>query len=131
MSNSVTEENEQLLLLDIIGFPSENILFNPLSKNLIYSLGSNIVSYNLITNTKTFVQYLPNEIILLKFLDKSQKILISIDNSPFPLLSIWEFPSFTKIYSKTIIISSDNNYNIPNIFLEQLYQEIYLIIIIL
>ena len=129
MSNSVTEENEQLLLLDILGFPSENILFNPLSKNLIYSLGSNIISYNLITNTKTFVQYLPNEIILLKFLDKSKKLLSTIDNSPFPLLCIWELPSFNKIYSKTITISSEKNYNLSNIFLEQIYQEVYLIII--
>ena len=129
MSNSVTEENEQLLLLDILGFPSEKLLFNPLSKNLIYSLGSNIISYNLITNSKTFVQYLSNEIILLKYLDESKKLLITIDNSAFPLLCIWELPSFNQIYSTNIIISSEKNFCLSNIFLEQIYQEIYLIII--
>ena len=58
MSNSVSDENDQLTLLDVLGFSSDQMLFNPLSKNLIYSLGSNIISYNFTTNSKTFVQYL-------------------------------------------------------------------------
>ena len=129
MSNSVTDENEQLVLLDILGFPSEQMLFNPLSKTVIYSLGSNIISYNLATNAKTFVQYLSHEIILLKFLDDSQNLLLTVDRSPYPLVCIWELPSFTQIYSQEINTPSQNNYSISNIFLEQIYQEIYLIIL--
>ena len=129
MSNSVTNETEQLILLDVLGFPSDQILFNPISKNIIYSLGSNIISYNLTSNSKTFVQYLSNEIILLKYLDESQNYLLTIDNSQSPLLCIWELPSFTQIFSTEIIIPSQNDYSISNIFLEKLYEEINLILI--
>ena len=129
MSNSVTDENEELTLLDVIGFPSNQILFNPISKNIIYSLGSNIISYNLISNSKTFVQYLSNKILLLKFLDESQNYLLTIDDSPSPLLCIWELPSFTKIYSTEIMIPSPNGYTISNIYLQKIYEEIYLILI--
>ena len=129
MSNSVTEENDQLTLLDVLGFPSDQMLFNPLSKNLIYSLGSNVISYNFTTNSKTFVQYLPTEIKLLKFLDNSQNFLLTIDNSPSPLLCIWELPSFTQIYSTEIIIPSQNTFSMSNIFFEKLYEELFLIVI--
>ena len=129
MSNSVTDENEKLTLLDILGFPSEQMIFNPISRNLIYSFGSNIISYNFITNSKTFVQYLPNKIILLKYLDQSQNILLTIDNSPSPILSIWELPSFTQIYTTEITFSSKPNCDISNIFLEKLYDELFLILV--
>ena len=129
MSHAVTEEEAQLTLLDIIGFPSEQMLFSSFSKTLIYSLGSNIVYYNLSTNSKTFVQYLTNEIILLKFLDDQEKYLVTIDRSPFPLLCIWELPSFTQIYNQEITIPSHESFSISNIFIEQIYQEIYLIVI--
>ena len=129
MSHAVTEEEAQLTLLDIIGFPSEQMLFSSFSKTLIYSLGSNIVYYNLSTNSKTFVQYLTNEIILLKFLDDQDKYLVTIDRSPFPLLCIWELPSFTQIYNQEITIPSHESFSISNIFIEQIYQEIYLIVI--
>ena len=129
MSNSVTEENDQLTLLDVLGFPSDQMLFNPLSNNLIYSLGSNIISYNFTTNSKTFVQYLPNEIKLLKFIDNSLNFLLTIDNSPSPLLCIWELPSFTQIYSTEIVIPSQNTFVMSNIFFEKLYEELFLIII--
>jgi hypothetical protein len=81
MSFSVTQEEEesQLTLLDVLGFPSEHMLFSPITKTLIYTLGSNIIHYNLATNSKTFIQYLSNEILLIKFLDKQQKLLVTID----------------------------------------------------
>ena len=129
MSNSVTDENEQLSLLDILGFPSNQMLFNPLSKSIIYSLGSNIISYNLISNSKTFVQYLTSEIILLKFLDESTNILLTIDNSSLPLLCLWELPLFRQIYFREINIASQNSFSISNIFFEKIYQDIYFIII--
>jgi len=129
MSHTVTEEDSPLTLLDIIGFPSEQMLFSSFSKTLIYSLGSNIIYYNLSTNSKTFVQYLSSEILLLKFLDDQEKYLVTIDRSPFPLLCIWELPSFAQIYSQEITIPSYETFSISNIFLEQIYQEIYLIVI--
>ena len=129
MSNIYNSETNQLTLLDVLGFPSDQMLFNFQSKSLIYSLGSNIISYNLSTNSKTFVQYLSHEIILLKFLDSQEKLLISIDNSLSPMLCIWEFPTFDQVYQTEILITSQKDFYISNIFLEQMYQDIYLICI--
>jgi len=131
MSFSVTQEEEesQLTLLDVLGFPSEHMLFSSISKTLIYTLGSNIIHYNLATNSKTFIQYLSNEILLLKYLDKQEKLLLTIDKSPSPLVCIWELPSYTQIYTQGIKISPHNKFSIANIFLEQINPEIYLILI--
>ena len=131
MSFSVTQEEEesQLTLLDVLGFPSEHMLFSPITKTLIYTLGSNIIHYNLATNSKTFIQYLSNEILLIKFLDKQQKLLVTIDKSPSPLVCIWELPSYSQIYTQGIKISPHNKFSISNIFLEQISIDIYLIII--
>lgn len=131
MSFSVTQEEEesQLSLLDVLGFPSDHMLFSPITKTLIYTLGSNIIHYNLSINSKTFIQYLSNEILLLKFLDKQQKLLLTIDKSPSPLVCIWELPSYTQIYTQGIKISPQNKFSISNIFLEQIIQDIYLIVI--
>ena len=129
MSNIFNLESNQLTLLDVLGFPSSQMLFNFQSKSLIYSLGPNIISYNLTTNSKTFVQYLTHEIVLLKFLDPQEKLLISIDNSLSPLLCIWELPHFDQIYQNEILITSEKDFYISNIFLEQMYQDIYLICI--
>ena len=129
MSNNSDTENNQLTLLDVLGFPSEPMLFNFNSKSLIYSIGSNIIQYNLATNSKTFVQYLSHEIILLKFLDKQEKLLVTIDNSLAPVICIWELPHFEQIFFKEIVLSSEKNFTISNIFFEQIYQDIYLICI--
>ena len=129
MSKNSDTENNQLTLLDVLGFPSEPMLFNFNSKSLIYSIGSNIIQYNLATNSKTFVQYLSHEIILLKFLDKQEKLLVTIDNSPAPVICIWELPHFEQIFFKEIVLSSEKNFTISNIFFEQIYQDIYLICI--
>ena len=129
MSNISNIETNQLTLLDVLGFPSEQMLFSSQSKSLIYSLGSNLISFNLSTNSKTFVQYLSHEIILLKFLDDQEKLLISIDNSLSPIICIWELPHFGQLFMKEILISSEKNFSISNIFLEQMYPEVYLICI--
>ena len=129
MSNNTNIESNQLTLLDVLGFPSDQMLFSFQSKSLIYSLGSNLIHFNLTTNSKTFVQYLSHEIILLKFLDEQEKLLISIDNSLSPVLCIWELPHFGQIFMKEILISSEKNFSISNIFLEQMYPEVYLICI--
>ena len=129
MSNISQIESNQLTLLDVVGFPSEQMLFTFQSKSLIYSLGSNLIYYNLATNSKTFVQYLSHEIILLKFLDDQEKILVSIDNSLSPVICIWELPHFGQIFTKEIVISCEKNFSISNIFLEQMYPDVYLICI--
>ena len=129
MSNISKIESNQLTLLDILGFPSEQMLFNFQSKSLIYSLGSNLIYFNLETNSKTFVQYLSHEIILLKFLDEQEKLLISIDNSLSPVMCIWELPHFGQIFTHEILISSEKNFSISNIFLEQMFPEVYILCI--
>ena len=129
MSNISNIDSNQLTLLDVLGFPSSQMLFNFQSKSIIYSLGSNIISYDLTTNSKTFVQYLSHEIVLLKFLDPQEKLLISIDNSLSPMLCIWELPHFEQIYQSEILITSEKDFYISNIYLEQMYQDVYLICI--
>ena len=129
MSNNNQQDSNQLTLLDILGFPSDQMLFSFQSKSLIYSLGSSIIHFNLSTNSKTFVQYLSNEIILLKYLDEQEKLLISIDNSLSPVICIWELPHFDQLYLKEIILSSEKNFFISNIFLEQMYPDVYLMCI--
>ena len=52
MSNDSTIESNQLTLLDVLGFPSDQMLFSFQTKSLIYSLGSNLIHYNLSTNSK-------------------------------------------------------------------------------
>ena len=129
MSNNSNEESNQLTLVDILGFPSDQMLFSFNSKSLLYSLGSNLIHYNISTDSKTFVQYLLHDIILLKFLDEQEKLLITIDNSLSPMLCIWELPHFEQLYMKEILLSSEKKFSISNIFLEQMYPEIYLICI--
>ena len=51
MSDNSQNESDQLTLLDVLGFPSDQMLFSFQSKSLIYSLGSNIIYYNLATNS--------------------------------------------------------------------------------
>ena len=89
------EENKQLQLLDVLGIPLNsdnytncNILFSHKEKSLIYSLGSNIIYYNLKKDSKTFLQYFSSNIALLKFINDSENILLIITNSSFPILSI-------------------------------------------
>ena len=57
------EENKHLQLLDVLGIPSIpkdntpfNILFSHKEKTLTYSLGSNIIHYNLKKDSKTFLK---------------------------------------------------------------------------
>ena len=56
------EENKQLQLLDVLGisiklnhYNIQNIIFAHNEKSLIYSLGSNIIHYNLKKDSKTFL----------------------------------------------------------------------------
>ena len=121
------EENKQIQLLDVLGLPTNIILFSHKAKTLIYSLGSNIVHYNLKKDSKTFLQYLQNDIMVLKFLDETENQLLIIDKSSFPVLSIWELPSFLGIHFQEII--TQDRFEVSKIFFEQIDRETFLILI--
>ena len=128
------EENKQLQLLDVLGIPikinnynNQNIIFAHKEKSLIYSLGSNIIYYNLKKDSKTFLQYFSSDIALFKFIDTSENILLAITKSSFPILSIWQIPSFIGIFSEEII--TQDNFKVGDIFFEQINPITYLILI--
>ena len=130
------EENKQLQLLDVLGIPiyspnknnQGNIIFNHREKILIYTLGSNIIHYNIKKDSKTFLQYFSSNISYIKFINDLENILLIITNSSFPILSIWQIPSFRGLYSQEII--THQNFEVNNIFIEQLNPITYLILII-
>ena len=118
--------NNKLQLLDIIGTPSNNLLFSSLNDILIYSIGSTIIFYNLQKNTKTFLQYYyKNEITTLKFLDAKEQLILIIDKSS--LLSIWKMPFLEEIFSKEIF--PEKNFNFIDIYIEKLYSNLFILII--
>ena len=136
------EENKQLQLLDVLGIPltsnnnnntntnnnnNQNIIFAHKEKSLIYSLGSNIIHYNLKKDSKTFLQYFSSDISLFKFINDSENILLVITRSSFPILSIWQIPSFIGLYSEEIITQDD--FEVGDIFFEQINPINYLILI--
>ena len=112
------EENKHLQLIDTQGVPfhsklnNNTIIFSHQKQSLIYSLGSNIIYYNLPKNSKTFLQYFSSDISLLKFLDNSDNILLIITNAQRPILSLWYIPSFIGIYSQEI--STGINFQLKN-----------------
>ena len=121
-------DNNQIQLLDVIGIPTNNLIFSSLNDTLVYNIGSNIIYYNLQKNTKTFLQYnTTNEISTFTYLDTKELILLSIDKSSKPLLNIWELPLFEEIFTQEIQINSD--FNISNIFIEKISSNLFVIII--
>ena len=65
------KDNNQLQILDIVGIPTNKLLYSSYNDTLVYSIGSNIIFYNLEKNTKTFLQYsTKNEILALKLSTK-------------------------------------------------------------
>ena len=121
-------DNNQLQLLDIIGITTNNLLFSSNNDTLVYSIGSNLIFYNLQKNTKTFIQYYSkNEILSFKYLDNKDTILLSIDKDSNPLICIWELPLFEEIFSQKIRLKP--NFNISNIFIEKINSNLFIIII--
>ena len=122
------ENDNKLQLLDIIGVPKTNLLFSSLNDILIYSIGSNIIFYTLKKNTKTFLQYYyKNEISTFIFLDIKEQLILIIDKSSSPLLSIWKFPYLEEIYSQEIFLGE--NFTFSDIYIEKLYSNLFIIII--
>ena len=127
-------EFENLQILDELGFPQDpnKILFSSPDNILIYSFGSNIIYYNLNNNTKTFLQLsIPTEICILKFIDKYNQILLTIDNNISPVLNIWDLQTFQNIFNQEI--STKNSYGIyfstSNIFVEKAKNDLFIIFI--
>ena len=122
------DNNNNLQLLDIIGTSKNNLLFSSLNDYLIYSIGSNIIFHNLRKNTKTFLQnYYKTEISTYKFIDIKEQLILIINKSPHPLLSIWKLPFVEEIYSEEIFFEKKFNFN--GIYVEKLYTNLFLIII--
>ena len=129
------EEDKHLQLLDVLGIPlsskrniSKNIIFSHKEKSLIYTLGSNIIRYNLKNDSKTFLQYFTKNIISIKYIQDNLNLLIIIsENSPFPILSIWKMPSFQGLFSQELIINNDFEYE--NIYIEQFNSSSFVILI--
>ena len=129
------EEDKHLQLLDVLGIPlsskrniSKNIIFSHKDKSLIYTLGSNIIRYNLKNDSKTFLQYFTTNIASIKYIQDNLNLLIIIsENSPFPILSIWKMPSFQGLFSQELIINNDFEYE--NIYIEQFNSSSLVILI--
>ena len=127
-------EFENLQILDELGFPQNpnKILFSSPDNILIYTFGSNIIYYNLNNNTKTFLQLsIPTEICILKFIDKYNQILLTIDNNISPVLNIWDLQSFQSIFNQEISIK--NSYGVyfttSSIFVEKAKNDLFIIFI--
>ena len=131
------EEDKNLQLLDVLGIPlslknndTKNIIFSHKDKSLIYTLGSNIIRYNLKNDSKIFLQYFTSNILVLKQIqNENLNILIIIsDNKPLPILSIWKIPTFQGIYLQELVIPNDLEFD--KIYLEQINSNTLLILII-
>ena len=121
-------DNNKIQILDVIGMPTNNLLFSSLNDTLIYSIGSTLIFYNLQKNIKTFLQYYTkNEISTLKYIDSKELILLSVDKSSNPLLCIWQLPLFEEIFSEKIQIFP--NFHLSNIFIEKINSNLFIIII--
>ena len=121
-------DNNKIQILDVIGMPTNNLLFSSLNDTLIYSIGSTLIFYNLQKNTKTFLQYYTkNEISALKYLDTKEHMLLSVDKSSRPLLCIWQLPLFEEIFAQKMQIFP--NFHLSNIFVEKINSNLFIIII--
>ena len=127
-------EYQSLQILDELGFPlnPNKILFSSFNNILIYSFGSNIIYYNLNNNIKTFIQiYASNEILLLKFIDNENNVLLAIDNNSKPLINIWNIKKFENIFNQEILIKDNYGIDFPisNIFIEKIKNNYFFIFI--
>ena len=125
---------QNLKILDELGFPlnPSKILFSSVDNILIYSLGSNLIYYNLNKNTKTFLQLTSsNDIYTLKFIDNYNQILLTIDNYLSPYLNVWDLQTFQNLFKQEISIK--NNYGLyfatSNIFVEKVKNDLFIIFI--
>ena len=127
-------EFENLQILDELGFPKDpnKILFSSPDNILIYSFGSNIIYYNLNNNTKTFLQLsIPTEICILKFIDKYNQILLTIDNNISPVLNIWDLQTFQNIFNQEISIKYSYGvyFTTSSLFVEKVNNDLFIIFI--
>ena len=114
--------NSQPKIVDVTG--TSNILdFSYTNKTLIYSLGSLLISHNIITNTKTFINFHQSKIQFIKLINNSSQ-LISIDKNTY--LVIWDFPSFKISISFAI---DTRQIEIEKIFCSQMRKNLFCILL--
>ena len=115
--------NSHPKILDITGTSDIND-FSFSNQNLFYSLGSLLISHNLKSNTKTFINYHQSPIKVIKLINNDSQML-SIDNSPF--LVMWDIPSFKILGAVPINIPQDMS--IEDIYLKQIKRDKYLLLL--
>ena len=115
--------NSHPKILDITGTSDIND-FSFCNQNLLYSLGSLLISHNLKLNTKTFINYHQSPIKVIKLINNDSQ-MISIDNSPF--LVMWDIPSFKILGAIPITIPQDML--IEAIYLKQIKRDKYLLLL--
>ena len=115
--------NSHPKILDITGTSDIND-FSFSNQNLFYSLGSLLISHNLKSNTKTFINYHQSPIKVIKLINNDSQML-SIDNSPF--LVMWDIPSFKILGAVPINIPQDMS--IEDVYLKQIKRDKYLLLL--
>ena len=113
---------DKIQIVDCVGTSSNLFDYNNYTNSLIYSLGSNVIYYDLKTNRKTFIEFSQNEkIILLKFVGDLKQFIISIDYNLNLIIYLEE--NFEKLFSKNIFIINETNFQIEKIFLEKFIEK--------
>ena len=131
---SKTTNNKLELINSTIIPKSNNYLYEQDKNILIYSIFSNIVTYNLSNDSKRIIQNkIKSEISNIKFLDKDKNILLLIHKGKFPIINILPLSEnnndncVSNIYSK--IITIEENFNISNIFVDRFRYNLFLILL--
>ena len=127
--------NHKLELINSTLIPKwYNCLYSSDKNTLIYSLSSNIVEYNLSTDTKKIINNKYISIISnIKYLDKDKNILLIINKSQFPIINILSINNKdidkknSFIYSK--IIPVEENFNVSNVFIDRFRYNLFLILL--
>ena len=113
---------DKIQIVDCVGTSSNLFDYNNYSNSLIYSLGSNVIYYDLKTNRKTFIEFSQNEkIILLKFVGDLKQFIITIDNNLNLIIYLEE--NFEKLFNKNIFVINETNFQIEKIFLEKFIEK--------
>ena len=127
--------NHKLELINSTFIPKfYNCLYSSDKNILIYSIFSNIVIYSLSNDTKIIINNKNKTIISnIKYLDKEQNTILTINKGQFPILNILSLntnsnnTNSSNIYSK--IIPVEENFNISNIFIDRFRYNLFLLLL--
>ena len=127
--------NHKLELINSTFIPKfYNCLYSSDKNILIYSIFSNIVIYSLSNDTKIIINNKnKTNISNIKYLDKEQNTILTINKGQFPILNILSLntnsnnTNSSNIYSK--IIPVEENFNISNIFIDRFRYNLFLLLL--